>query len=80
MPDPSVIYVEIGLGFHAQFTPSEALAFIDKRLALLEQHREKVSETIANVSSRMKIVLEGMRQLMDVTAGDEGKQRRSDIF
>ena len=50
--NPRSLYVDVGLGFMVEFTVSEALAFIDKRVKYLEDevlnHRAGVAEKVAN--------------------------------
>ena len=49
--NPKTVYVDVGLGFMVEFTLSEALSFIDKRVKYLEEevlsHRAGVAEGIA---------------------------------
>lgn len=51
IPNPRTVYVHIGFGFHAEFTLSEAIQFIDRRLEYLEEevlkHRSNVAEGVA---------------------------------
>ena len=42
-PDRKLIFVNIGLGFHVEFTLDEALAFIDKKIKKLEMYRYEIS-------------------------------------
>lgn len=50
--NPRSLYVDVGLGFMVEFTVSEALAFIDKRVKYLEDevlnYRAGVAEKVAN--------------------------------
>ena len=50
--NPRSLYVDVGLGFMVEFTLSEALIFIDKRVKYLEEevlnHRARVAEKIAS--------------------------------
>eukprot|EP00970_Alexandrium_tamarense_P019005 scaffold13580_cov296-Alexandrium_tamarense.AAC.4 len=52
IPNPRIVYVNVGNGFHVEFTLQEAVAFIDKRLKYLEddvlKHRSEVAEGIAS--------------------------------
>lgn len=49
--NPKTVYVDVGLGFMVEFTLSEALCFIDKRVEYLEKevlsHRAGIAERIA---------------------------------
>lgn len=42
-PDRKHIFINIGLGFHVEFTLDEALAFIDKKIKKLEMYRYEIS-------------------------------------
>lgn len=50
--NPRSLYVDVGLGFMVEFTLSEALIFIDKRVKYLEEevlnHRARVAEKIVS--------------------------------
>lgn len=49
--NPRTLYVDVGLGFMVEFTLSEAILFVDKRIKYLEdevlKHRASVAEGIA---------------------------------
>jgi len=64
VPDTSHIFVNVGLGFHAELTLDEALAFAEKKLVGLRGDlRERVEEA-ASIQSHVKLVTEGIRELM----------------
>jgi len=60
--DPQTIFVHVGMGFHAEFTLDEAIAFIDKRLQFLEHHvlsdRLKKAKTVASHLESSLLILE----------------------
>lgn len=51
IPNPNIIYVDVGFGFHIEMTISEAISFIDKRVHFLEKtvlkHRLDVAKRVA---------------------------------
>jgi hypothetical protein len=51
VPNPRTIYVDVGLGFHVEMTPTEAVSFVDRRVEYLEKnvlrHRLEVASTVA---------------------------------
>jgi len=50
IPDPTTIFVHVGMGFHVEFKLGEAIEFIDRRLEFLEkdilERRTKKVETV----------------------------------
>ena len=36
--DPTTVYVNVGMGFHVQFSRPEAVEFVEKRLSFLREH------------------------------------------
>lgn len=57
-PDPTRIFVKVGFGFFVEFTFSEALTFIDKKLSFLNQVVEQYTKDASTVKAKIKIVLE----------------------
>jgi prefoldin subunit 5 len=60
--NPLTVYVNIGFGFHVEFTINEAISFIDKRILYLKndvlKHRSEVATTIAEDVEKALAVLE----------------------
>lgn len=54
-PDTGHIFVDVGLGFHVEFTWSEALKFIAAREAKLTRHIEDYTQLIA--SNKVQIMM-----------------------
>jgi len=77
IPDPTKVYIAIGLGFFLQMTLPEGIEFAEKRISQLQESCKKVDGTIAQISTRMKFIYEGIRQLMDLPA--ENVRRRREI-
>ncbi|XP_078168160.1 prefoldin chaperone subunit family protein isoform X7 [Carex rostrata] len=68
VPDTRHIFVDIGLGFHVEFTWSEALQFISVREARLARQIEEYTQLIANIKAQIKMVCEGIRELLQIRA------------
>ncbi|XP_078168159.1 prefoldin chaperone subunit family protein isoform X6 [Carex rostrata] len=68
VPDTRHIFVDIGLGFHVEFTWSEALQFISVREARLARQIEEYTQLIANIKAQIKMVCEGIRELLQIPA------------
>ncbi|WOK94424.1 hypothetical protein Cni_G03126 [Canna indica] len=68
VPDTRHIFVDIGLGFHVEFTWSEALEFISVREARLARQIEEYTQLIANIKTQIKLVCEGIRELLQLPA------------
>ncbi|CAA6667389.1 unnamed protein product [Spirodela intermedia] len=64
MPDTRHIFVDVGLGFHVEFTWSEALEFISVKEARIARQIEECTQLIANIKARIKLVCEGIRELL----------------
>ncbi|XP_059655790.1 uncharacterized protein LOC132302830 isoform X5 [Cornus florida] len=65
VPDTRHIFVDIGLGFHVEFTWSEALNYITARE---ERQIEEYTHLIASIKAQIKMVLEGIRELLQFPA------------
>ena len=63
IPDASHIIVAVGLNVFVEFTLDEALQFIDKRIDYLNDKTQNLSNKAADISARIKLVLEGLREL-----------------
>ncbi|ONK60041.1 uncharacterized protein A4U43_C08F13580 [Asparagus officinalis] len=68
VPDTRHIFVDVGLGFHVEFTWSEALEFISIREARLARQIEEYTHLIANIKAQIKLVCEGIRELLQLPA------------
>ncbi|KAK8691617.1 hypothetical protein V6N13_075118 [Hibiscus sabdariffa] len=66
VPDTQRIFVDIGLGFHVEFTWSEALKFISLREEKLERQIEEYTRLIASIKAQIKLVCEGIRELLQI--------------
>lgn len=67
VPDSTHIFVDIGLGFHAEFTWDEALQFITAKDEVLSKQIEKHTSQISSIKAQIKLVCEGIRELMNIS-------------
>ncbi|XP_057948012.1 uncharacterized protein LOC131143743 isoform X4 [Malania oleifera] len=63
LPDTRHIFVDVGLGFHLEFTWPEALNFIAVRE---ERQIEEYTHLIASIKAQIKLVCEGIRELLQL--------------
>ncbi|KAK4263503.1 hypothetical protein QN277_028902 [Acacia crassicarpa] len=68
VPDTQHIFVDIGLGFHVEFTWSEALNYITQREERLKRQLEEYTQLIASIKAQIKLVYEGIRELLQLPA------------
>uniref|UniRef100_A0A0E0LKJ5 Protein UXT homolog n=1 Tax=Oryza punctata TaxID=4537 RepID=A0A0E0LKJ5_ORYPU len=68
VPDTRHIFVDIGLGFHVEFTWQEALQFISVREARLARQIDEYTHLIASIKAQIKLVCEGIRELLELPA------------
>lgn len=68
VPDTQCIFVDIGLGFHVEFTWSEALNYISQREEKLARQIEEYTRLIASIKAQIKLVCEGIRELLELPA------------
>ncbi|KAL3636221.1 hypothetical protein CASFOL_020768 [Castilleja foliolosa] len=66
VPDTRHIFVDIGLGFHVEFTWSEALNFITAKEEKLSRQIEEYTRLIASIKAQIKMVCEGIRELLQL--------------
>ncbi|KAL2521081.1 Prefoldin chaperone subunit family protein [Forsythia ovata] len=66
VPDTRHIFVDVGLGFHVEFTWSEALKFISARDEKLARQIEEYTRLIASIKAQIKMVHEGIRELLEL--------------
>ncbi|XP_021746575.1 protein UXT homolog isoform X2 [Chenopodium quinoa] len=66
VPDTRRIFVDVGLGFHVEFTWSEALNYIAAREERLAKQIEEYTRMIASIKAQIKLVCEGIRELLQI--------------
>ena len=72
-PDTSYVYISVGLGFHAEMTLAEAVAFSTAREATLNAAADKLTQQAAQLKARIKLVVGAIDELM---AASQPAQRR----
>ncbi|CAH9070396.1 unnamed protein product [Cuscuta epithymum] len=75
VPDTRHIFVDVGLGFHVEFTWSEALDYISSREKKLAGQIEEYTCLIAGIKSQIKMVCEGIRELLQLPADTLRRER-----
>ncbi|KAL3840548.1 hypothetical protein ACJIZ3_025139 [Penstemon smallii] len=66
VPDTRHIFVDVGLGFHVEFTWSEALNFIAVKEEKLSRQIEEYTRLIASIKAQIKMVCEGIREILQL--------------
>ncbi|KAI8021757.1 hypothetical protein LOK49_LG03G00657 [Camellia lanceoleosa] len=66
VPDTRRIFVDIGLGFHVEFTWSEALSYITAREEKLARQIEEYTRLMTSIKAQIKMVCEGIRELLQL--------------
>ncbi|XP_064633346.1 protein UXT homolog [Lineus longissimus] len=79
VPDTSMICVCVGFGFYVEMTMDEALDFIDKKTSFLKMSVDQLTKDAAKVKAHIKLVLEGLRELQNISSHDPRPPQR-DIF
>merc|ERR1712168_1413263 len=73
--DASMIFVDVGLGFHVQLTLAEALSAIDVKTKHLHDKADKLTLQANNIKAQIRIVMEGIRELSNIDAEERTKYR-----
>ena len=76
MSDPRKVFVDVGLGFFVELTLPEALKLIEKKVKLLENKAKKLTEESCKVKANIKLTLEGLRELQNLTNEDLLEKKR----
>ena len=63
VPDPARVCVAVGFGMFVEFSRSEAVEFIKKKVAALTERAEELTTQACQVKARIRIVVEGLREL-----------------
>ena len=61
--NPQNIFVDIGFGFFLQMSHDEALEFIQKKTALLQNKADALTDESTKLKANIKIVLQGLREI-----------------
>lgn len=57
-PDPSRIFINIGLGHHLEFSLPEALVYLDGRISSLNSVADQLAADASKIKAHIKLVLE----------------------
>ncbi|XP_035692906.1 protein UXT homolog [Branchiostoma floridae] len=76
VPDVSKIFVAVGFGFYVEFTHSEALKFIDKKIEHLTEHAERLTKDSGRIKAHIRLVIEGLKELQGLQDGPEEQEFR----
>lgn len=63
-PDASMIYVKVGFGFFLEMTHDETLAFIEKKVAMINSKIEVLTKDAAKIKAHIKLVLQVIKIYM----------------
>ena len=63
-PDTSWVYVDVGLGFHAQMTPAEAIAFSTQREGKLTEATEALRQRAAKLKAQIKLTIGAIDEII----------------
>ena len=75
VPDASFIIVSVGLNFYVQFSLQEALDFIDKKMKHLDLKGSNLTKKAADISARIKIVMQGLKELQLSSSFNDPEQK-----
>eukprot|EP00475_Leptophrys_vorax_P009601 TRINITY_DN16353_c0_g1_i1.p1 TRINITY_DN16353_c0_g1~~TRINITY_DN16353_c0_g1_i1.p1 ORF type:complete len:135 (+),score=16.55 TRINITY_DN16353_c0_g1_i1:2-406(+) len=70
VPDTSRLFVSVGLGFHVEFTRLEAKEFAAVKIEHLKKQVQRHTDRIAAIKADIKLVVEGIRELMNMEHSD----------
>ncbi|GAB5357916.1 hypothetical protein AAMO2058_000415200 [Amorphochlora amoebiformis] len=63
-PEPSRIFVDVGLTLHVELTLDEAMEFCRKREKHLKEKADTLSKRAANIRANIKLVYDAMAEIM----------------
>jgi prefoldin alpha subunit len=69
--DPTKIFIAIGYGFFLEMKFDEALRFIQKKVKLLNESADDLSQKACEIKAQIKFVLEGIREMQDINFTDK---------
>ena len=65
-------------GFYVEFTHEEGLAFIDKRIKLLEDKAKELTYETTKLKANIKLVLQGLREMQNIPEESSDKSKNRD--
>ena len=66
-PDVEKLLLSVGFGFFLNLTPKEALAFIDKKVDLLNQRNKALENEAIQINADIKLVLSSLSKLQGLS-------------
>lgn len=67
VPDASKICICIGLNIYVEYSLPEALRFIERKIKLLTAASDQLTKSAAQIKAHIKLVLEGLRELQNIS-------------
>ena len=80
VPSTQLVTVDVGLGFHVDLTLDEAVAVCDEREKYLVARAEVLTERASVISAHIKLVYEGIAELMKVQEAAGKRRSGGDTF
>jgi len=80
VPDPSRLFLEVGLGFFVELTLDEALKVIERKTRALEGRATALTQDACKVKANIKLTLEGLRELQRLAAEDMLEKKRRGAY
>ena len=66
-------FLDVGLDFFLEPNLSEALVFIEKKVKLLEEKSNLLTEQSLTIKANIKLILHGLREIQGLSADDLNK-------
>lgn len=73
----SRIFVSIGYGFFLEMKFDEALKFIDKKVKLLNEQADDLTNKASEIKANIKFVLEGLREIQNLEFNKPNEEKNS---
>jgi len=73
VPNPTYVFVDVGLGFHVELRLDEAVRWIDEKLPTLQKRIDRLKQQTADIQSKIKLVYEGIAQIMQLQERNDEK-------
>lgn len=65
-PDPRKIILHVGMGFYVEVTLEEALSFIEKKEAAINQQLKQLTSQACKIKAHIKLVLDTLAELQNL--------------
>jgi len=75
--DPNKVMVELGTGFYVERTAKDAVAFLDRRIRLVDVNSENVMKVIQATQGNVRSITDAMQgKMLEIRARQEGMRIR----